>query len=69
MITISLGSLLSEQKAKKVQEVLQGATYYDFNVTYGRCAGNYPTQVSTKYQGAKEEEVIDMIMHVLARSL
>ena len=69
MITIELGNLGSRKRAERVAELLEGKTYYNFNVTYGSCAGNYPTQVSTKYPEATEEEVTKMLLFVLACSL
>jgi hypothetical protein len=65
-VEISLGNIGSEEQAKKIASKLQGQTYYDFQVHYSSCAGNYPVTVTTDYKGAKEEEVRQMLMFCMA---
>ena len=69
MITIELGNIGSKEQAEKIANKLNGKTYYNFQVEYGICAGNYPVSVSTDYEGAEENEVIEMLMFVMACEL
>ena len=69
MITIELGNIGSKEQAEKIANKLNGKTYYNFQVEYGICAGNYPVSVSTDYEGAEENEEIEMLMFVMACEL
>lgn len=69
MITIELGNIGSKEQAEKIAKKLNGKTYYNFQVEYGICAGNYPVSVSTDYEGAEENEVRGMLMFVMACEL
>lgn len=69
MISIELGNIGSKEQAEKIANKLNGKTYYNFQVEYGICAGNYPVSVSTDYEGAEENEVIEMLMFVMACEL
>ena len=69
MITIELGNIGSKEQAEKIAKKLNGQTYYNFQVEYGIYAGNYPVSVSTDYEGAEENEVIGMLLFVMACEL
>ena len=72
-MTIELGNIGNEEKAQKIRETLQGRSYYNFQVDFSACAGNWPVSVSTSYthdgQAPEQAEVMGMIMFCLASSL
>ncbi|MDR1502286.1 MAG: hypothetical protein LBT43_07515 [Prevotella sp.] len=69
MIKIELGNVGSEEKAKKIEQVLTGQSFYNFQVHYACCVHNWPVSVTTDCPGAIEEEVRQMLLYILACSL
>ncbi len=69
MITIELGNVGSKEQAEKIAKKLNGKTYYNFQVEYSSCAGNYPISIGTDYEGAEEKKVKEMLMFVMACEL
>ena len=66
MIEISLGNIGSEDQAKRIQNALEGKTYFNFHVDYAACANNWPVTVWTDYPNAKLRHVRRMILFMLA---
>lgn len=69
MTTIELGNIGSKEQAEKIAKKLNGKTYYNFIVSYGICAGNYPVSVSTEYQDCDINEFRQMVLFFLACEL
>ena len=69
MITIKLGNFDSKEQVEKIKNKLNGESYYNFEVSHGIYMSNYPVYVSTSYEGAKENEVKDMLLYVMATKL
>lgn len=69
MTTIELGNIGSKEQAEKIANKLNGKTYFDFIVSYGICAGNYPVSVSTEYKNCDIEEFRQMVLFCLACEL
>jgi len=68
-ITIEIGNVGSKEQALRIAEKINGKTYYDFQVNYSACCGNYPVSVITFYKGAKVQEVTKMLMFLMACEL
>ena len=69
MITIELGHVGSKEQAEKIREILNGKSFYDFEVHYACMAHNWPVSVTTNYPDATENEVRQMLLYVLACAL
>ena len=69
MTTIELGNVGSKEQAVKIADKLNGKTYYNFQVDYSAYMGNYPVMVSTDYPNAVEEDVIKMLLFLMACEL
>ena len=69
MTTISLGNIGSKKQVEKIIAAIDGKTYMNFKVEYGIDVGNYPTTVSSDYNGCNESEIIEMLLFCLATAL
>ena len=68
-LTIELGNIGSEEKAKRIHYKLNGKTYFDFIVDFSPAAGNWPVSVSTTKKGAKMKDFREMLLFVMASEL
>jgi len=66
MTTIELGNIGTEEQAKKIKNVLEGKSFYNFRVEYANMMQNWPVSVSTEYQDTTEEELREMVLFNLA---
>jgi CHASE3 domain sensor protein len=66
MTTIEIGNIGSKEQAQKLVSKLQGQTYMNFIVQYGKYAGNYPVTVLTERPETTEEELREMLLFYMA---
>ena len=57
---------LAQQDCAAIKEMMDGESYYRFNVSWSNYAGNCRLIVKTDYPEPREEEVKTMFLHVLA---
>lgn len=65
-IGIELGNIGSKQKAERIREKIQGQTFFNFQVFFGPCAGNYPVTVTADNEAGTEDEARQMLMFLMA---
>lgn len=69
----TLPGYYSNSEAQRIKEVLDGKTYYDFEVQYGGVAGNNTVTIITFYEQTAdenlEEEFQSMVISYIASSL
>ena len=57
---------LVQQDCVAIKEIMDGESYYRFNVSWSNYAGNCRLIVKTDYPEANEDEIRKMFLHVLA---
>ena len=57
---------LSERDCKAIRDIMDGVSYYKFEVSWSNVNGNCRLIVKTDYPKATDEEVKNMFMHVLS---
>ena len=69
MITYTLPGYFCEKDAMNIKKVLQGKTYFKFQIEYGGIAHNYKILVSTEESSVTVTELSDMVIYYMASNL
>lgn len=63
MIHFSLDGSFTESVAKKIAEIMNGKTYFNFRVSYSNWAGNCTLLVESDTEGYTAEEAKEMFLY------
>ena len=70
MISYEIGGFFSKEKCEKIKKIMQGKTFYNFDIQYGGYGcQNQQLIVSSKIDGYTSEELKDIFIYACLNEL
>ena len=63
IISCQIEGFFSKSQCERIKEIMQGKTFYNFNIQYGGCCGNNTLLVSSEIEGHTAEELKEMFIY------
>jgi hypothetical protein len=69
IISCEIGGFFSKNQCERIKEIMQGKTFYNFNIQYGGWGGNNTLLVSSEIEGYTSKELKEMFIYACLTEL